>query len=113
MNYSRRTFVTTGLGLLSALALLPRQLVGDTGKPSALPADVDPKEDLAKAMGYTTDAKTVDVAKFPKRAGPEGAKQFCDNCALYVPKGPKGECAIFSKRLVVAKGWCNSWIKKA
>ena len=32
---------------------------------------------IAVALGYKADASQVDVQKYPKRAGAEGAKQFC------------------------------------
>jgi hypothetical protein len=66
---------------------------------------------MAKALGYVHDASATDVAKFPKRAGAEGAKQFCDNCSQYVvTEEGWGTCAIFPNLLVAGKGWCNVWV---
>ncbi len=68
----------------------------------------------AQALGYVHDASHADIDKFPKRAGPEGAKQFCNNCSLYTGKPGKewGGCSIFGKKLVNENGWCNAWISE-
>jgi len=76
--------------------------------------ELDPKDPVATALGYTLDATKVDLKKFPKRGGKEGAKQFCDNCSFYKKHAGKGEkelgtCTIFPNKLVRAKGWCNTW----
>ena len=69
----------------------------------------------AKALGYIADAKKVDVKKWPKRAGADGAKQFCYNCQFYQtkekdPKATKSApCTLFPGKQVAAQGWCNSW----
>lgn len=66
---------------------------------------------MAKALGYVHDASTVDVAKFPKRAGEAGADQYCYNCSQYVETEPEwGTCAIFPNLLVAKDGWCNVWV---
>ena len=71
-------------------------------------AEDDP---TAVALGYKHDAGSVDTAAYPKRAGDEGAKQFCSNCALYQGGDAAwGACPIFANKLVNAKGWCNSWV---
>ena len=81
------------------------------GEPPLL-ADNDPQ---ATALGYKTDASKVEIKKWSKRAGPEGAKQFCYNCQLYQtnaadPKSTKSApCPLFPGKTVAAKGWCNSW----
>ena len=66
-------------------------------------------------MGYKIDASAVDTAKFPKRAGEEGAKQFCNNCALYAgtAEDDVAPCSIFQNRLVKGAGWCNAWVAKS
>ena len=71
---NRRNFLKLGGGAL-ALTAIPVKLVADN--------EVTEDEPLAQAMGYAKDASKVDTAKFPKRAGDAGAKQFCNNCALY------------------------------
>ena len=60
-------------------------------------------------------AAQVDTAKYPKRAGEAGAKQFCYNCNLYNAAGEEGwgPCQIFPGKQVAAKGWCNAWVPKA
>ena len=73
---NRRNFLKLGMkasGGALALSAIPIQLLADD--------EVTVDEPLAQAMGYVTDATTVDTAKFPKRAGEAGASQFCNNCA--------------------------------
>ena len=101
---TRRDILAAG-GAIIASSLVTR---------SAFAQDKVTEDDpTAVALGYLHDASKVDTAKWAKRAGPEGAKQFCDNCALYVDNGDGwGGCSIFQGRLVAAKGWCNAWIAK-
>lgn len=81
---------------------------------------VDENDPMAKALGYKHDAASVDTATYPKRAGAEGAKQFCSNCMLFAQGGLKvagkdgewGKCTVIASGLVSAKGWCNSWVLK-
>ena len=111
---SRRRFIklaAIGLAATPVGHLLLKRTAGAQDK-----TKLDENDPQAKALGYVHDATKVDVKNFPKRAGEEGAKQFCDNCQLYT--GVEGEewgpCAIFHPDLVVnAKGWCNSWVAKA
>jgi len=65
----------------------------------------------AVAMGYKADHTTVDTAAWPKKAGPDGAKQQCTNCTLYQKLDDNyGLCPIFSGKRVHANGWCNGWV---
>lgn len=106
----RRSFLKIGMqagGGILALTAIPMQLVAQDAV-----AESDP---LAQAMGYKADASKVDIAKFPKRAGEAGAKQFCHNCALYSGEADSasGPCSIFQNKLVSANGWCNAWVAKS
>ena len=103
---NRRNFLKLGGGAV-ALTAIPLKLVAAD--------EVSPDEPLAQAMGYVTDATTVDTAKFPKRAGEAGSKQFCKNCALFAGEADDemAPCSIFQNRLVKATGWCNAWVAKA
>ncbi|XOV82841.1 MAG: high-potential iron-sulfur protein [bacterium] len=75
---------------------------------------IDEADPAAAALGYKHDAAEVDVARFPKKAGPEGAKQLCLNCSLYQPKTDElGGCQIFPGKNVAAGGWCNVWAPMA
>ena len=103
---NRRNFLKLGGGAV-ALTAIPLKLIAAD--------EVSPDEPLAQAMGYVTDATTVDTAKFPKRAGDAGSKQFCKNCALFAGEADDAAapCSIFQNRLVKAGGWCNAWVAKA
>ena len=107
---NRRNFLKLGVkagGGALALSAIPIRLVA---------ADVVAEDEpLAQAMGYAADASTVDTTKFPKRAGDEGAKQFCYNCALYAGSADDemAPCSIFQNRLVRGAGWCNAWVAKS
>ena len=107
---NRRNFLKIGLkagGGALALSAIPIQLVAAE--------EVAESEPLAQAMGYKADAAAVDTAKFPKRAGDAGSKQFCNNCALYAGEADDetAPCSIFQNRLVRGAGWCNAWVAKA
>jgi len=103
---NRRNFLKLGGGAV-ALTAIPLKLIAAD--------EVSPDEPLAQAMGYVADAATVDTAKFPKRAGDAGSKQFCNNCALYAGEADadSAPCSIFQNRLVKGAGWCNAWVAKA
>ena len=77
--------------------------------------NIDEGEAAAKSLGYRHDATQVDTNAFPKRAGAQGARQFCDNCALF--EGEPGDrwapCSIFQGRNVAGKGWCNAWVSRS
>ena len=107
---NRRNFLKLGVkagGGAIALSAIPIHL--------AAADEVAEDEPLAQAMGYKIDASAVDTAKFPKRAGEEGAKQFCNNCALYAgtAEDDVAPCSIFQNRLVKGAGWCNAWVAKS
>lgn len=94
----------------AGVALIP---VLTLGTRSAIAAEkIAETHATAVALGYVHDATKVDVAKFPKRAGAEGAKQFCYNCLQYKASAEDGwgTCAIFPNYLVAKDGWCNVWV---
>ncbi len=106
----RRQFLKLSMkagGGALALSAIPIQLAAQD--------HVTEDEPLAQAMGYVTDATKTDTAKFPKRAGEAGAKQFCHNCALYAgePDSKSAPCSIFQNRMVEGAGWCNAWVAKS
>ena len=109
-SIKRREFLKLGVragGSALALGAIPVTLVAAD--------EVAEDEPLAQAMGYFKDASAVDTAKFPKRAGDEGAKQFCYNCALYAgdADADTAPCSIFQNRPVRGAGWCNAWVAKS
>lgn len=105
----RRGFLKMGVkagGSALALSAIPVHLMAQD--------KVTEDEALAQAMGYVLDAANTDTAKFPKRAGEAGAKQFCYNCALFAGEADAefAPCSIFQNRMVAGKGWCNAWVAK-
>jgi len=107
VKIARRDFLRTTLavGAVVPLGAIPIIIEADGHRVS----EDDP---TAKAMGYVHDATTVDVAKYPRRAGEAGSQQFCHNCKLYKAGNDDGwgACAIFPKKQVNAQGWCNAWV---
>lgn len=69
--------------------------------------DGDPQ---AQALGYVSDATTVDTTAQPRYE----AGQACANCALFMgAEGDEsGPCSIFPGRLVAATGWCSVYAPK-
>lgn len=114
-NTRRRFLKTGGLGL--ATLLLADKVLAQ--KPAAPPKLEMVKEvdQQAVVLGYKEDASKVDVKKWPKRAGAEGAKQYCYNCQFYQSMSAKpasvavAPCTLFANKGVKAKGWCNSWVQ--
>lgn len=113
---NRRDFLKIGgasvLGAIvaSKIALNSENAFAQAGKVEPV-KESDPQ---AQALGYVTDAKKVDTKKYPKRAGAEGAKQFCYNCQFYQAKGDakaskEAPCTLFAGKTVSGQGWCNSW----
>jgi len=77
----------------------------------AQPAKVDEKDPQAQALGYVGDTSKADKKKFPKHE----STQLCSNCALYQGKAADavGACPLFAGKVVLGKGWCSAWAKKA
>ncbi|KVU02949.1 High potential iron-sulfur protein [Burkholderia ubonensis] len=104
MKTSRRSFLITSVGVVSAMALSREALAADL----PMLSESDP---AAQALGYKMDATKVDKAKFPKYA----AGQDCAACMLYQGKkgSASGPCDAFPGKQVSAKGWCNAFTKMA
>ena len=83
-------------------------LAGRASAQAAKP--VDEKEPQAVALGYVTDAKRADKAKFPEYAPP----QHCAICQFYqaAKTAPTGPCTIFAGRPVAGPGWCSAYVAK-
>ncbi|MDQ7979174.1 high-potential iron-sulfur protein [Paraburkholderia sp. SARCC-3016] len=103
MKSSRRTFLITSIGAVSALAL-SREALADAPKV----AESDP---TAQALGYKLDATQVDKAKYAKYT----AGEDCGNCSFYQgkPTDAFAPCPMFAGKQVAAKGWCSAYNKKA
>ena len=108
LETNRRNFIRKTALIVSAPAMAYSVLA------NAEETLIDEANPSAVALGYKHDATAVDTTKFPKKAGPEGAKQLCLNCSLYQPKTDVlGGCQIFPGQNVAAAGWCNVWAAKA
>jgi hypothetical protein len=103
MKPSRRTFLITSIGAVSALAL-SREALADAPKV----AESDP---TAQALGYKMDATQVDKAKYAKYTSGEA----CGNCSFYQgkPTDAFAPCPMFAGKQVSVKGWCSAYNKKA
>jgi hypothetical protein len=100
-NLTRRDMLKAGSAALAGL------IIARSAQAEEMLTVTDP---TAIALGYVEDASTVDVAKWPKKAGPDGDKQSCSTCKLFSDKGDgTGGCAIFPGKLVKAAGWCSGW----
>lgn len=102
--HSRRQFLQL-VPLAGIVPAAPWATAQDQSKPVA------ESEPQAMSLGYVTDAKRADKAKFPKYAPP----QHCGNCQFYTAAAtaPNGPCTIFAGRSVAGPGWCSAWVAKA
>jgi hypothetical protein len=93
-----------------ALTALPVVTVARNADAEQALPHMDENESLARAMGYVHDAEKIDANKVPQyKAG-----SSCANCIQL--KGNEGEewrpCALFTGKLVSARGWCKVWQPK-
>jgi hypothetical protein len=96
---SRRSFLTTvGKGVITisfgSLTIHGIAVAADMPK-------VDLEDPTAKALEYVHNSAD--------------ANQLCQGCQLYTDAASAewGPCAIFPGKLVSARGWCKSWVKRA
>jgi hypothetical protein len=101
---TRRQFV---LNALPATAIL----LGSVRAASAQAAKLEESDPVATALGYRMDGSKVDAKKYPAWA----ADHSCSNCQFYGGKAgdATAPCAAVGGKIVVAKGWCSAWVKKA
>lgn len=118
---SRRNFLKSSLAIIASVPLALPLCRSERADAQPVPTKpLDETDPMAVSLGYRHDASSVDVTKFPKRSGPEGAKQLCKSCQFYQVGGLKaegkegewGKCIIFANGLVASGGWCNSWAPK-
>lgn len=116
---SRREFLKV-CAAVSALPVLGALTNNDAQAQATPTTALDEKAPNAVALGYYEDHTKVDLVKWPKKGGPEGAKQICGNCQLLLKKGltatgksgEYGVCALFPTSMIAINGWCNSWVQK-
>lgn len=110
-NHLRRRFVLASLAGAGTAALWTLGAGSRQSEARAAAAQrVSPNEPLAKALGYTENARTVDRAKFPTYMPGQG----CDTCRFFQGKAGQawGPCQIFMGKDVNINGWCASYAKK-
>ena len=85
-------------------------LLGGRAARAADPAFVDEKDPSAASLGYVTDAKRADSAKYKTYA----PGQECGACQLFQGQAGAagGPCALFPGKQVMATGWCSAFVKK-
>ena len=113
----RRDFLKNSAAVVAGTALFGKARLAFAEEPQIVALD----NPTAKALGYHHDASKVDPARWPKKAGAEGAKQLCSNCNFAQGEAKKVEgkegtwvgCQLFPGKLVASEGWCNSWTAKA
>lgn len=94
--------------LLGAITL--RALTVDEAKAAAALVKLTESDPTAKALGYHSNAKAVDIAKY-KTYKPD---QTCLNCVqLQAGTGTDRGCNLFPGKSVNINGWCSVWVKKA
>ena len=98
----RRLIKLTVTGL--AAAPFANALFSGSAEAADMVSESDP---TAVALKYKMDAT--------KAADRKDATALCSNCNFYSGKAgdANGPCAVFGGKLVTAKGWCSSWVKKA
>lgn len=118
MDISRRSLLKKAAAAVIAFPILNQRTRPAFAQPTT--KAVDENGPQAQALGYYHDAKKVDVTKWTRKAGPDGATMSCENCQLLLSRGAKadgqtgewGQCALFQDGLVNVHGWCNSWVQK-
>ena len=98
----RRLIKLTVTGL--AAAPFANALFSGSAEAADMVSESDP---TAVALKYKMDAT--------KATDRKDATALCSNCSLYTgkPGDANGPCTVFGGKLVAAKGWCASWVKKA
>ena len=100
---NRRRFIkltVTGL----AAAPLANAMFSGSAEAADMLSESDP---TAVALKYKMDAT--------KATDRKDTTALCSNCNFYTGKAgdASGPCTVFGGKLVTAKGWCASWVKKA
>ncbi len=126
---NRRSFLQSAVIFLGALGLFSfaqgeeRRRGGAAGAAPAGPQLVDPKDPAAKAVSYVQDNSEVkDKALQVERSGTKFKDQHCSGCTFYekdkesTVSGKKAapcQMPFATGKLVVEKGWCSSWARRA
>jgi hypothetical protein len=89
----------------------PALALGLAGTRAGAQAKVTESDPTAMALGYREDASKVDTGKYKQYV--KGST--CSNCNFYGGKATDATapCSVLGNRLVVGKGWCSAWVKKA
>ncbi|MES2424099.1 MAG: high-potential iron-sulfur protein [Pseudomonadota bacterium] len=90
-----------------ALGAAGLQALGATAQ---TPVPLDEADGIAKVLGYRTDNRKVDAAKYPAHK----PGQQCGNCHFFQAKAGAAQatCPYFAGKLVAATGWCIAYAPK-
>ena len=95
-----------------AIHLLTGSALGAVGAARAqnAPPALSETDPQAQSLGYVSDAKRADKARFPKYA----AGQHCAACQLYQGAAtlPMAPCALFAGKQVAGPGWCSAFVAR-
>lgn len=102
MDNRRRTMLFAAPAI--ALGLL-------TTREALAQAKATESDPTAAALGYKEDASKVDTAKFKNYV--KGST--CSGCNFFQgkPTDASAACTALGGKIVVGKGWCSAWVKKA
>jgi hypothetical protein len=104
-NESRRRILMLAAASVSALAVKAMFRPSEAASPTPL----SPTDPTAQALGYVSDASTVD----PKTNPQFKPGSHCGNCMQFTAQGAaSGTCNLFPGKLVAVNGWCHVWAAK-
>jgi hypothetical protein len=103
MRFSRRSFFTSGAIIIAGACSATHSQAQNTQA-------VTESDPAAAALGFHTDASTVDKNKFPSYQ----VGQSCSGCAFFQGESgaAEGKCSMYGGRTVPSKGWCAAFFKR-
>ena len=106
-KFSRRAIVKGGL--IAGACIPAMGFLAGTATAAGLPL-LDPSDPTAKALGFVSNAATVDAAANPTYK----PTQKCATCAQFQGNAgdATGPCTIFAGHSVPKGGWCKVWAQR-
>lgn len=114
---NRRNFLSSAFFALPLIAVFSKYAWAQA-KPNPDAPAVKESDPMAKGMNYCENADKGKAKVCPVRKEKERKDQYCEGCQFFTAAGKKGKddvgnCQLLSNNLVKAKGWCNTWAKRA